>query len=98
MYEAHRERVRSNPNLPKNKYKNRASKYGLSVEELQVLQNKNDGICPICTVRPAFAVDHCHETGQVRGYLCSSCNLGLGKFGDSVEGLERAIRYLKGEI
>jgi len=39
--------------------------------------------------------DHCHETGKVRGRLCHSCNLGIGHLGDTIEGLESAIRYLQ---
>ena len=39
--------------------------------------------------------DHDHETGQFRGWLCYSCNTGLGKLGDNIEGLEKAIEYLK---
>lgn len=45
--------------------------------------------------RRALALDHCHETGQFRGWLCSNCNLGIGKIGDSIEALERALAYLK---
>jgi len=30
-------------------------------------------------------IDHCHDTGFVRGLLCSLCNTTLGKLGDSVE-------------
>tara|TARA_R110000796_G_C14263593_1_gene400314 strand:+ start:108 stop:518 length:411 start_codon:yes stop_codon:yes gene_type:complete len=40
-------------------------------------------------------IDHCHETGQVRGVLCSGCNLGLGHFTDNITKLEDAIKYLK---
>jgi hypothetical protein len=39
--------------------------------------------------------DHCHETHVFRGWICRSCNMGIGGCGDNVEGLERAIRYLK---
>ena len=39
-------------------------------------------------------LDHCHATGEFRGWLCRGCNLGLGNFKDSVESLERAIGYL----
>lgn len=45
----------------------------------------------------APAIDHDHDTGAFRGWLCLYCNLGIGQLGDSVEGLERALRYLKGE-
>lgn len=40
-------------------------------------------------------VDHCHETNAVRGLLCSDCNLGLGKFKDSIPNLLNAVRYLR---
>ena len=40
-------------------------------------------------------IDHCHETGRIRGVLCSGCNLGLGHFTDSITKLEDAIKYLK---
>lgn len=30
-------------------------------------------------------IDHCHDTGFVRGLLCPSCNIALGHLGDSVE-------------
>ena len=40
-------------------------------------------------------LDHDHATGLFRGWLCNACNLGLGKLGDTIEALERAIAYLK---
>jgi hypothetical protein len=42
-----------------------------------------------------LAVDHCHDTNEIRGLLCHSCNTGIGKFQDSIELLESVIRYLK---
>ena len=39
-------------------------------------------------------VDHCHESGDVRGLLCSACNTGLGFFRDSPAALVKASEYL----
>ena len=45
-----------------------------------------------------LAVDHCHETGKVRGLLCFHYNSSLGKFKDSIELLQNAIDYLKDSL
>mgnify|MGYP000721648798 CR=1 FL=1 len=39
-------------------------------------------------------IDHCHETGDVRGFLCNNCNIGLGHFKDNKNFLAKAIDYL----
>lgn len=41
--------------------------------------------------------DHDHETLEHRGWLCDNCNRSLGMLGDTIEGLERTILYLKGK-
>ena len=41
-----------------------------------------------------LAVDHCHETNQVRGLLCQRCNLLLGQVGDDWLILDNAIEYV----
>ena len=50
--------------------------------------------CVICGIETQLVVDHCHETGAVRGMLCSNCNLGLGHFKDDPMLLEFARIYL----
>ena len=40
-------------------------------------------------------VDHCHDSGSVRGLLCGTCNSALGKFGDKAAMLRSAITYLE---
>lgn len=54
------------------------------------------GPCQICG-RPSTPLhcDHDKATGLVRGWLCNSCNLGLGKLGDTAESLRRALAYLE---
>ena len=39
--------------------------------------------------------DHCHKTGVFRGWLCYQCNSAIGNLGDDLEGLLRAVEYLK---
>lgn len=63
-----------------------------------------DNRCEVCGRTPEEAnpggryvrltLDHCHETGQLRGFLCSTCNTGLGQFGDSPERMRAALNYL----
>lgn len=39
-------------------------------------------------------LDHCHETGMFRGWLCKECNISMGNLGDNIEGMIRVIKYL----
>jgi recombination endonuclease VII len=52
--------------------------------------------CECCGVRPegAMCLDHCHETGKFRGWLCRSCNMAIGKLGDNSIRVARAVAYL----
>ena len=51
--------------------------------------------CMLCeNPSDVLEVDHCHITGQFRGWLCKNCNTGLGKFFDDSQFLIKAIEYL----
>ena len=53
--------------------------------------------CPLCEHEydGSYArLDHCHVTGEIRGWLCDNCNTGLGKFKDDPVIVKRALRYL----
>jgi recombination endonuclease VII len=39
-------------------------------------------------------LDHCHSTGYFRGWLCSECNMGIGKLGDTLNAIANAYDYL----
>lgn len=74
------------------------SKYGLSVEEWEVMYADQNGLCAICRlplVETKIHVDHNHTTGEVRGLLCRLCNPGIGYFQDDPELLMRAAEYLQ---
>ena len=75
-------------------------KYGITPEEYMVMYEAQAGCCKICR-KPAeesrngvLAVDHCHNSKDVRGLLCSVCNSGLGFFKDDPDLLAKAIDYL----
>lgn len=58
---------------------------------------KNPTHCACCgePKTKTFHLDHCHKTGKIRDFICSSCNLGLGHFDDSLEKMQKAIKYLE---
>jgi hypothetical protein len=55
-------------------------------------------VCGSCRNPPPpgqhLFIDHCHLSGRVRGFLCNSCNAGLGFFYDDPNRLKLAIKYL----
>lgn len=79
---------------------NLKSKYGISLQDFDNMVKRQGGKCLICDNKPnhkhrKLFVDHCHESGKVRGLLCGQCNAGLGMFHENVTTLTRAIEYLK---
>ena len=72
----------------------------LSTFEYAKLLVAQDNACAICKVsatelRRELSVDHNHDTGAIRGLLCSACNTGLGLFKDNTRFLFAAIEYLE---
>lgn len=84
------------------KYKNYdlKKKFNISLKEYNEKLKQQKHRCSLCkrhksNFKKALAVDHCHETGKVRGLLCDKCNVGLGSFYENIKTLESAIKYLK---
>lgn len=73
--------------------------YGLTAEQYAALLELQDHRCAICRQRAVtirLAVDHDHQTGKVRGLICSRCNHELlGAAHDSLILLENAVAYLR---
>jgi len=74
-------------------------RYGLSVEQYDDILASQGGCCAICKATEnkngrSLFVDHCHDTGRVRGILCYKCNTGLGSFADSPDLIQKALSYL----
>jgi hypothetical protein len=97
---------RNRPKMVRYRWERRLREvYGITVEEYDGMLAAQDGKCAICRKDEAdeqrkdclethFSVDHCHSTGDVRGLLCNSCNLAIGKFSDDPVLLLRAASYL----
>jgi len=72
-------------------------RYGV---ELKETIDKYGTYCNCCGHTPStgerqLVTDHCHTTGKVRGRICYNCNVGIGHLGDTLEGAEQAVKYLK---
>lgn len=71
--------------------------FGLTPEQYQSLLTKQANVCAGCK-RPSnrrLAVDHDHETGEVRGLLCHKCNYALGYVNDSPNLLRDLASYVE---
>lgn len=97
--ECHREAARissKKKTSEQNRLKHLKNRYNLTSEEFTYMVMEQGGVCAVCGLVPsALYVDHDHITGTVRGLLCQKCNSGIGFLGDSLEGLEKAVSYLK---
>lgn len=80
------------------------TQYGITYEAFLTMFETQSGGCAICAhpIYPTHedryqtgCVDHCHETGKVRGILCWDCNVGLGKFHDDTSKMLSAVKYLE---
>lgn len=73
--------------------------YGITLAQYKSLLNSQNGVCAICkklcATGRALAVDHCHETGHIRGLLCGNCNQAIGKLKDSPANCLVAASYLQ---
>lgn len=75
--------------------------YKLSIDRYNEVLTEQSCKCKICgkqhdssLKRGRLQVDHCHDSGRVRGLLCGACNSGLGYFHHDVLLLKSAIEYM----
>ena len=65
--------------------------YGITAVDYAWMENEQDRKCKICktdyteTRNQRLVVDHCHDTGTVRGLLCHKCNAGHGQYSDDLK-------------
>lgn len=82
-------------------------RYGIDLKQYNEMFEERLGLCDICrqpetkTINGKtipLAVDHSHVNGQIRGLLCSACNLILGNAKDNLQTLLAAAKYLQNSI
>lgn len=75
--------------------------YGVTQEDYQSRLDEQGGVCAVCgtdqfgTRLNLPVVDHCHDTGTVRGLLCQSCNKAAGLCMDNPSTLRKLAHYLE---
>lgn len=72
--------------------------YGIDVPDYERILKEQGGGCYVCGKKPtdrrALDIDHDHNTGKVRGLLCSKHNRAIGLMGDDLLILIKALEYL----
>lgn len=74
-------------------------KYGVNKAQYDEMLTNQGGKCAICGKTPEqngkhLAIDHNHTTGNLRGLLCSNCNLAISNLQDSIQNCIAASEYL----
>lgn len=95
---------KSNKETSRDRYLQRT--YGIAEKEYNARLLAQDNKCVICNAEfqtDKFGskypvVDHCHNSGYIRGILCNECNRGLGYFHDNPEALNKAALYVQNTI
>lgn len=93
------ERVWNKENADHVHLKQVVKRYGISAEHWNRLFEAQGGCCAICekhqsTLPCRLVVDHCHDSGVVRGLLCRNCNSAIGMLEERTEVLQAAVDYL----
>lgn len=92
-------KMAENPNWKK--LTEMARKVGISFVAMEKWFNKQwmkqQAQCAVCgkVFCGDDCIDHNHNTNQLRGLLCSGCNLGIGHLKDSMEVCHNAVKYLE---
>ena len=96
--------IRKDLNYRRSACKECVNESSIVKEKLKNIAGEKPDVCECCGKKvneiiytSNIVLDHCHETGTFRGWICQACNVGIGKFGDKLEGLLNAVVYLAKE-
>jgi hypothetical protein len=72
------------------------TRYNLTLDQYNKMLSDQNNCCKVCDIKMIKPiVDHCHTTGKVRGLLCNSCNVSLGRLKEDTRILNKMIEYIK---
>lgn len=85
--------------------KNLKRNFGITLDDYNRMHVSQNGLCAICgnpetsfdarhKVVRSLAVDHDHETGEVRGLLCYTCNMALGFLQEDPIRIQSLLAYI----
>lgn len=88
---------KANPDYSANEWLRRT--YDINLEQYNQMFVDQNGLCAICGKPESISdsrlsVDHNKHTGQIRGLLCRTCNVGIGMLDHDIDILFGAIKYL----
>jgi hypothetical protein len=69
--------------------------YGLTVADYDSMLERQDNACAVCerSFTKTPLIDHCHQTGRVRGLLCARCNMAVAVADAGL--LDRVSKYVE---
>lgn len=74
-------------------------KYGITLEERMAMLDAQGGVCAACmqpkSNKGDWTTDHCHDSGKVRGILCTQCNTALGLLAEDPERIRALALYIE---
>jgi Autographiviridae endonuclease VII len=99
------EKTKNNPDKVRARRRYHLKKtYGLSLERYEQMLVEQGGVCAVCALPEtriitgsfkSLDVDHNHETGEVRGLLCTACNSALGLLSEDTDRIIALLDYVE---
>ena len=93
--------VRKDLNYRRSACKKCSNEAAILTGKLKLEVGEKPNVCDCCNrvvnqlvYNSKIVLDHCHDTGFFRGWICYACNQGIGKLGDNLEGVVKAVLYL----
>ena len=79
------------------------SKFGITYVEFDEMMEAQDHKCKLCGCKKEdkrnmthvqLSIDHNHETGEIRGLLCHTCNMAIGMLKDDPVLIKKVLEYI----